>query len=147
MRTIIAICVVACVAAGCGGPQTAPVASVPQPQPMVQATGPALTETIEPDVAKYMELSEPELQAKVRECQVRESQGADLLANAREALAAATAAYDGATEADKPDALVKKIEAEAAVKASEENHSAAQKDLFAAQEAYKRVLGAQAQGN
>jgi hypothetical protein len=156
MRMIIAICAIAFIAAGCGGPQPAPVtapaaaplaAPAPQPQPMVAATGPALTETIDADVARYLAMDTVELEAKVKELQAQETQATALLANAQEALAAATAAYDGAADADKPNILVKKLEAESTVKAAGENQHAVQKDFFAAQEAYKRKLAEQAKGN
>ena len=123
MRLMIVILTFACVlVVSCGGE--------------VMPVGPQKPEIDEVALAKYQQLSLAELEAVLKELQRKESAEQAKLNKANDALGAAAVAYESADDETKPDALIKKLVLEAAAKAAENEHRAAQKELFAAKQAY-----------
>ena len=90
----------------------------------------------EPAIAAYAQLSKGELTAVLKELQKRETQAKEKAAKAREKYIQAQEEYKNAEKKEKPETLIKKLEAKAEMEASITEHKELQKELFAAKEAY-----------
>ena len=90
----------------------------------------------EPAIAAYAQLSKGELTAVLKELQKREFLAKEKAVKAREKYMQAEEEYKNAEKKEKPEVLIKKLEARAEMEASNTEHKELQKELFAAKEAY-----------